>query len=116
MATPRRLLTNPAFSEVFQTADARGLTDDWQGVSLEPADRPAGPVDGSGAAAGPGGLPAGQGTQGAGATGHRAGKGRFRRLVAPLLSGSTGPSQRERAIRACWGDQVLVSNVHQPAR
>jgi hypothetical protein len=42
--------------------------------------------------------------------------GRFRRLVAPLLSRSTGPSQRATAIRACWGDQVLVSNAHQPAR
>ena len=41
---------------------------------------------------------------------------RFRRLVAPLLSRSTGPSQRATAIRACWGDQVLVSNAHQPAR
>jgi hypothetical protein len=52
----------------------------------------------------------------AGATGHRAGTVRFRRLVAPLLVGSSGPSQRGRAFGACRRDRILLSNVHQSSR
>jgi hypothetical protein len=53
-------------------------------------DRPVDPVDGSGAAAGPGGLPAGPGPQGARGLGRRAGTGWLRRLVAPPARASAG--------------------------
>ena len=54
--------------------DAQPARDARQGVSLEPADRPVDAVDGSGVAAGAGGLPASPGELGAGGSGRRAGK------------------------------------------
>ena len=38
------------------------------------------------------------------------------RHAATLHAGSTGPSQHGRALRACRGDRILLSNVYQPDR